>query len=148
MEELLNKLIEKGWKPFGIKSDNMCLYCLSDNKIVISYYDFDTEWECNHEDKWCDLRQITSIESWLWQFCVENNLVNKYADLWSDVEEAYIWKWKSWLDAIDINWDYIRLDDDYDEYHQDTDYKYWLIESALKDESDLEKFLLDNIKVS
>jgi hypothetical protein len=26
--------------------------------------------------------------------------------------------------------------------------EFWLIESALKDESELEKFLLDNIKVS
>jgi hypothetical protein len=27
------------------------------------------------------------------------------------------------------------------------DYRFWLIESSLKDESELEKFLLDNIKV-
>ena len=103
-------------------------------------------WFMNEDDK--SIRDLVSKESGLWQFCVENKLVNKYADLWADVEEAYIWKRKSWLDAVDINWDYIRLDDDYDEYHQDTDYKYWLIESALKDEEDLEKFLLDNIKIS
>lgn len=31
-------------------------------------------------------------------------------------------------------------------YYEDR-YKYWLLESALKDESELEKFLLDNIKI-
>ena len=126
MEELLNKLIKKWWKPFKIKSDNMWLYCLKDNKIVISYYDFDTEWECNHEDKWCDLRQLTSKESWLWQFVCENKFVKtkdrKVRYMYEDLERTqnyFSWYW----------------------------YEYRLIESALKDEEDLEKFLLDNIKV-
>lgn len=125
MEKLLNKLTEKGWKPFGIKSDNIWLYCLSDNKIVISYYDFDTEWECNHEDKWCDLRQLTSKESWLWQFVCKNGMIKN--------------------PNIDRYWkDYFELD--HIEYYQ-SDFQYWIIESALTDEEDLEKFLLDNIKV-
>ena len=33
-----------------------------------------------------------------------------------------------------------------DQYNY-TDYRYWLIESALKDESELESFILDNIKL-
>ena len=126
MEELLNKLIEKGWKPFGIKSDNICLYCLKDNKIVISYYEFDTEWECDHEDKRCSYRELVSKESWLWQFVCENKLVNtkdkkvryRYEDL-ERTQNYYSWYW----------------------------YEYRLIECALKDEKDLEKFLLDNIKI-
>ncbi len=77
MEELLNKRIEEWWKPFKIKSDNICLYCLKDNKIVISYYDFDTEWECNHEDKRCNYRELTSKESWLIQWLMNKEKINQ-----------------------------------------------------------------------
>jgi len=123
MEELLNKLIEKGWRPFKIKSDNMHLYCFKDNKILISYYEFDTEWECNHEDKRCDYRQLVSKESWLWQFVCENKMVVRKRQwtnwLWGEPEKCFDYK----------------------------DYEYWLIESALCKEENLEKFLLDNIKV-
>lgn len=138
MEELLNKLIEKGWKPRWLKHKIFSVQRTPDNMIYFDWW-FGLE-------RCYDFRQLTSKESLLRQFCVENKLVNKYADI-SDEEEAYIWKWKSWLDAVDINWDYIRLDDDYDEYHQDTDYKYWLIQSSLIDEDRLEQFLLDNIKI-
>lgn len=77
MEKLLNKRIEEWWKPFKIKSDNICLYCLKDNKIVISYYDFDTEWECNHEDKRCNYRELTSKESWLIQWLMNKEKINQ-----------------------------------------------------------------------
>ena len=78
MEELLNKRIDEWWKPFKIKSDNIYLYCLKDNKIVISYYDFDTEWECNHEDKRCNYRELTSKESWLIQWLMNKEKINQY----------------------------------------------------------------------
>ena len=132
MEEFLNKLIKKGWKPFGIKSDNIYLYCLSDNKIVISYYEFDTEWECNHEDKWCDLRQLTSKESWLRQFVCENKMEKK-------MEKINRWIWiNSWhKDAYES----------YPVYTMEK-YEYWILESALLDEDKLEDFLLSNIKIN
>jgi hypothetical protein len=137
LEWLLNSLIKKGWKPFGIKSDNIWIYCLSDKKIVISYYDFDTEWECNHEDKWCDLRQLTSKESWLWQFVCENGMVKNAND--------YSWElynWEHWQYEVYKNW--------YEWWKrwEQVDYEYRIIQSALCNEEDLEKFLLDNIKVS
>ena len=84
-----------------------------------------------------DLRQLTSKESWLWQFVCEMSVHNNYnKDKW----EILTWK-KFEDDKYQINWYsnwwwYIQ------------DYEYWLIESALKDEEDLEKFLLDNIKIS
>ena len=77
MEELLNKRIDEWWKPFKIKSDNICLYCFKDNKIVISYYDFDAEWECNHEDKRCNYRELTSKESWLIQWLMNKEKINQ-----------------------------------------------------------------------
>lgn len=62
-------------------------------------------------------RELVSKESWLWQFVCENKMV-EHRNYWVDTE---IW--------------------------QDEQYKYRLIESSLKDESELEDFLLQNIKV-
>ena len=130
MEELLNKLIEKGWRPFGIKSDNICFYCLKGNKIVISYYDFDTEWECNHEDKRCSYRELVSMESWLRQFVCQNNMVDK-KKIWIFYE---MFLEENWIDAKN--------------YRPFSLVERLIIESALCDEDKLEDFLLSNIKVS
>ena len=73
-----------------------------------------------------DLRQLTRKESWLRQFVCENKLVKtkdrKVRFMYEDLERTqnyFSWHW----------------------------YEYRLIESALCNEEDLEKFLLDNIKV-
>ena len=73
-----------------------------------------------------DLRQLTSKESCLWQFVCENKLENPNER-----------KQRSDLDEYDKG--YVKYSTKF--------YEYWLIESALCDEKDLEKFLLDNIKV-
>ena len=104
MEELLNKRIEEWWKPFKIKSDNICLYCLKDNKIVISYYDFDTEWECNHEDKRCSYRELTSKESWLIQWLMNKEKINQdelenIAMGWFD-DESPVYSTPLWTDRL------------------------------------------------
>ena len=70
-----------------------------------------------------DLRQLTSKESWLWQFCCRNKLVD--------------WK-PEWIKTC--GW-IVR------EEKQPSNSHYRLIESALCDEDKLEKFLLDNIKI-
>lgn len=70
------------------------------------------------------LRDLVSKESWLWQFVCENGMIKK---------DRF-----TWMISPDPLWE--------DKYNY-TDYRYRLIESALKDESELEKFLLDNIKV-
>lgn len=104
MEELLNKRIDEWWKPFKIKSDNICLYCLKDNKIVISYYDFDTEWECNHEDKRCNYRELTSKESWLIQWLMNKEKINQdelenVAMGWFD-DESPVYSTPLWTDRV------------------------------------------------
>lgn len=81
-----------------------------------------------------DLRQLTSKESWLWQFVCEEWLVNynemkriEYMHQWNkdyEQREYYNW-WNDWSPK----------------------YEYRLIESALCDEDKLEEFLLNNIKV-
>lgn len=56
LEQLLNSLIEKGWKPFG-EWDK--LYVFENGIYILGRY---------------DLRQIVSKESRLWQFVCENHL--------------------------------------------------------------------------
>ena len=120
MEELLNKLIEKGWKPFGKDYEEYANWCL-----IYSYkgkFDIFSVWKYP-----TTYRELVSKESWLWQFVCENGML-RYAG--GDRAKNY------------------------DEYANECDdccrrdgYQYRLIESSLKDESELEEFLLENIKV-
>ena len=120
MEKLLNKLIEKGWKPRG---ENVELHWTSKDtfweEIVI--FNGNAGW---FKKWWCTYRELVSKESWLWQFCCRNKLVS--------------WK-PEWIKTC--GW-VVREEKKPNNSH------YWIIESALIDKSELEKFLLDNIKVS
>ena len=148
MEELLNKLIEKGWKPFGITCTDFikgtgleCIpsYCFNPHPHMWFPW-----WTRKYHRP--SLRQIASKESWLWQFCIANHLLKKYSDLWDD-DEYIIWRWQNWMDWKTTDWEYIDENYDSDIYHQDESYQRWLIESSLKDESELEDFLLNSIKI-
>ena len=57
----------------------------------------------------------------------------------------YSWELYNWM-----HWQYEVYKNWYEWWKrwEQVDYEYRLIESALKDEEDLEKFLLDNIKIS
>ena len=139
MKELLNKLIEKGWKPFGdnaIKFDydwmktNCCWYWAITYKYRDSY--IDEYWEEKEYEEWkhqFNNRLLVSRESWLWQFVCENGMVTKEYD-YNDRTKNY--------DAY-----YNESDDTYSW----DDYEYRIIESALCDEDKLEEFLLSNIKI-
>lgn len=103
LEQLLNSLIEKGWRPFGREKKEL--------KFVEIWKEMLLEWEENYYcSKWYSYRELVSKESWLWQFVCENGIVDM-------------------------------------EYKRPANYTYRIIESALKDESELEEFLLSNIKV-
>lgn len=137
LEELLNKLIEKGWKPrwfekvynFWIKNWYTVL-----NTKKANYISFATSCVFR-EDYWEEqkmdyvsytYRELVSKESWLWQFVCENGMVrNTYLAYCKHLDKY----------ADDEQWYYTR------------DYQYRLIESALKDESELEEFLLSNIVI-
>jgi len=119
MEELLNKLIKCGWKPRW-------------EKVKLYWTSKDTFWEnivvfnCNagwFKRWWCTYRELVSKESGLWQFCCKNGMVVRK------------WQWTNWL------WWEPEKCFDY------KDYEYRLIVSALLNVNELEKFLLDNIKV-
>lgn len=129
MEELLNKLIEKGWTKkthhlYGLPNKPF-VRRVKDSIHWVEFYYY--EWWDNEAKlvKIYSLRDIVSKESWLWQFVCENGMVNiKYCD-------------RRCYDG-DRHLDKACFDDGY---------QYRLIESALCDEDKLEEFLLDNIKV-
>jgi len=81
-----------------------------------------------------DLRQLTSKESGLWQFCCENGMIRI-------TESNSLYNW--------LFWEEIYYDETHTEkLYKNDNYEYWLIESALCDEDKLEDFLIENIKIS
>jgi hypothetical protein len=76
-------------------------------------------------------RDIVSKESWLWQFCCKNNLINEW-----DVKN-FVWQ------RYELNW----FEPQYPLIHKWNVAEYRVIESALCDEDKLESFILDNIKI-
>lgn len=120
MEELLNKLIEKGWKPRWEKVE---LHWTSNNtfweKVVI--FNGNAGW---FKKWWCTYRELVSKESGLWQFCCSQWLV--------DMHEWFYWQNIFHLDSKEYDY---------------TDYQYWILESSLIDEDELEDFLIENINI-
>lgn len=131
MESILNKLIEMGWKPRNVISKNIYIYKVKD-KINLSYSEFlEDEWECMHEDEWYSFRELTSKESWLWQFVCENGMVKK-------MEKNHRWIWiNSWAKSAYQSYPVYTMER----------YEYRIIESALCDEDKLEDFLNISLKI-
>ena len=127
MEELLNKLIEKGWKPFGKRNK---LYAVEDGIYILGR--IASDWNTY------DLRQIVSKESWLWQFCVENKMVKEDEDYSREKYRYNHWMLEEYKSRV-LMWEARKYQ---------VDYEYRIIESALKDESELEDFLLQSIKIN
>ena len=124
LEQLLNTLIEKGWKPFG--DERTVPYVKIDFRQIAFYKSCD-DWMY----QWLfdtDIRTVLSKESLLWQFVCENKMIKKH-------QEGKF---------IEI---YDNAKCETEGLYDDSKYQYRLIESALKDESELESFILDNIKV-
>ena len=116
LEQLLNSLIEKGWKPFGDNDVIRVKYWYSVHFLCRPIVNFVLDW---YAEATVPLKEIlTSRSSWLWQFVCENGMV-EYKNYWVDTE---IW--------------------------QDEQYQYRLIETSLKNEDELEQFLLDNIIIN
>lgn len=118
--ELLNKLIDKGWSPFGYHEWKYWYNEIEyfNNELTLSF----GEWAWKFIRTY-SLRNISSIDSWLWQFVCENKLFPK--NRWHKRENDL------WNGEI---------------YYED-ERQYYVIESALCDEDKLEQFLLDKIKI-
>lgn len=142
LEQLLNSLVEAWWKP---------RWLLNEIEYIHAFNDVNQCWrvEISYGDYWYykALRQIVSKESWLWQFVCENGMYKKeYLWLYFNDERAKNVFYK--IDQFDEEWDVIQTGDmEWDSFIHISEPEYRLIESALKDESELEKFLLSNIKV-
>ena len=119
LEKLLNSLIQRGWKPWG-KYDKI-LNVSKNHGWLMRMVESNNVWMYVH------IRSIVSLESGLWQFCIEQKLCR-------DVEQSRaIHSAQSF--ATGPSYPSIR------------DYQYRLLESALIPEKELAQFLLDNIKV-
>lgn len=128
MEELLNKLIEKGWKPFDMEATRIEYRWWPE--FLLRY-----KWRNKNWEGW-NVRNLVSKESGLWQFVCENGMLNKKR--WSNrvrLETSSVWNYIEIWTWEDYGWKF------------DSDYEYRLIESALCDEDKLEDFILDNVKV-
>lgn len=120
LEQLLNSLVKVWWKPYWIsrvKNVTLLNRYVSFSKRTILWIEF---FEYT-------LRSLASKESWLWQFVCKNKLLPK--------KNWYVWNLIDHYNDKTIQWiaEYNCL--------------YYIIESALKNESELEDFLLSNIKV-
>lgn len=124
LEQLLNSLIEKGWKPFGRRPE-----WIKKAEQYVGTFNW-VHWWLDYQKR-ATIRELVSKESWLWQFVCENRMEKK-------MERNHRWIW--------IN---SRAKSAYQSYPVYTmeRYEYRVIESSLKDDSELEDFLLSNIKV-
>ena len=125
LEQLLEKLLELWRKPNWKEYNHIHAEA---NRIMSDFWTFYRF--CNYvEDGSINrclnlkLREIVSINSGLWQFACENKLIKPQVYAWYFYRE---WMWKEVCKE---------------------DYEFRLIESSLIDESGLESFILDNIKV-
>ena len=131
MEELLNKLIEKGWKPFDVKWISEYFF----ESVPVGLYRLcwkKPDYDYNIYSK----RDLVSKESGLWQFVCENGMA-----------KIEYWKIREKYDETNPITDKNKVIT-YRQLLWEDNYEYRLIESALFNEEDLEKFLLDNIKIS
>lgn len=132
LSKLLNDLLRMWWKPFN-RDKTLHIDCYDKCKWLNYKWIHLDGWFMNEESR--TLRELVSIDSWLWQFVCENGMLDADYDYewWAlvDAEDWCISEHETWCREIQTN----------------TDWGYRLIESSLKDESELEQFLLQNIKV-
>jgi hypothetical protein len=140
LEQLLNSLIEKGWKPRWEKVNKVIKTWIDEFGDGYVLFDGELNW---YKQRWCNMTELVSKSSWLWQFVCENYLIELN---WDEIEKKY----KS-------EWEYpLRYEKHYWVYHSDLcrqefikyeTPEFWIIESALCDEDKLEEFLLSNINI-
>ena len=124
LENLLNSLIQRGWKLAGFPGKSEIK--ISEDEGVVLYM--------NAEDVTLavkvKLRNLVSIESGLWQFVCANAL---HKHTWDELVLNPSWR-PDWLSA---DWSFFCWDSE-----------YRLLESALIPEKELAQFLIDNIIIT
>ena len=125
LENLLNSLIKRGWKPFENSNLN---HCNSDGKFIYFYtirIPNRLTASLVYESLAVPLRLITTIESGLWKFVCQNKLLSDKVDLQDYIEDNF------WFRRCPF----------------DTNWMYRIMQSSLYSEKDLPQFLIDNIKL-
>lgn len=124
MKTLLNKLIDMWWKPWGYEWETSVIKTKRDWKWI----EFEKYADIGFSERayiTYHIRELVSKESWLWQYVCSRSLIKINDEVWikhiNDTEKDY--DRDCWI------------------------YEYRLIESSLRDESELEDFLLSNIKI-
>lgn len=126
LAELLNDLLRIWWKPFN-RDKTLHIDCYDKCKWLNYKWIHLDGWFMNEESR--TLRELVSIDSGLWQFVCENGMIPK--ECHERVKDISWWEyWPDCKEQINL-----------------PTAEYRLIESALKYESELGQFLLDNIKV-
>lgn len=123
--QLMKNLRDKGWIP---RWYNEVIHTVYDkkHKIIWLYKEWKKFLELVYKKS---LRDLCAKESWLWQFVCENGMIE-------------IW-YKEWLNEEVENWETVSS---IDEISMES-YYYRIIEASLKNEDELEQFLLDNINI-
>ena len=127
LENLLNFLIKRGWKPVDFSGESEIK--ISEYQGVVVYMKTEDA-VLGVKTK---LRNLVSIESGLWQFVCDEQLCKlpEYIDAqWCKTVE----------DDIDNEKDVTHILTEYD-------YRYRLLESALIPEEELAQFLVENIDI-
>lgn len=119
LETLLNSLIQRGWKPWG--KEYTTIDVIQDGRE-----------EClmfrnvpKSQMQAYTFRSLVSIESGFWQFVCQNKLLSDKVDLQDYIEDSF------WFRRCP----------------RDSNWSYRLMRVAFVAEEDLEKFLIDNIKL-
>lgn len=127
LEKLLNSLIQRGWEPWNRKAD-FCEYrfwkirFIKESGEIVGLY---------------TIRSLVSIESGLWQFVCDKELVQHKTS--EKIIKRYV------KEVIEREgWDITEADI----ICTDLDPEYRLLESALIPEKELGKFLVDNIIIT
>ncbi len=123
LAELLNKLLNKWWKPRN-REKTLHIDCYDKCKWLNYKWVHLDGWFMNEESR--TLRELIARDSWLWQFVCEKELI--FIPEWEipHVERNYIFDYE-WYDI--------------------SDFQYWLMVWALLKEDEIEQFLIDNIKI-
>ena len=126
LSKLLNDLLRMWWKPFN-RDKTLHIDCYDKCKWLDYRWIHLDGWFMNEESR--TLRELVSIDSGLWQFVCENGMIKH--EVYEDIQ----------------SWEHTTAEHSDFWYTSWDNYEYRLIESSLKDESELEDFLLSSIKL-
>lgn len=120
LENLLNSLVQRGWKPFNYIWTAERIEVDDNFEIAIVFI----TWEFAYHT----IRDLVVLESWLWQFVCNNKLYKETNKSWES--------WGVSVNSVNVV-----------EFCSCSLPQFRLLESALIPEEELGKFLVENIVI-